>query len=116
MSPGVPPPGGRRQRASEVRGARSPQVSSNLAYSRSLSPPDLVQSPLRRYVGAVGRRKEALDEDFSAVEAWPQQVAPLLPPLPLPAPSQVYMQHLMADPEVRISELLCSFISQLFIS
>ena len=54
----------------------------------------------RRYVGAVGRRKEALHEDFAAVEAWPQQVAPLLPPLPLPAPSQVYMQHLMADPEV----------------
>jgi len=69
-------------------------------FAKACRLPVVAANAPRRYVGAVGRRKEALQEDFAAVEAWPQQVAPFLPPLPLPAPSQVYMQHLMADPEV----------------
>jgi len=49
----------------------------------------------RRYVGAVGRRSQTTAEDL-----WPSASFRLLPPLPLPTPSKMYLKHLHEDPAV----------------
>ena len=68
-------------------------------FAKAVHIPVIAANAPRRYVGAVGRQAGALAPPAGA-PSWPVSTYSHLPPLPLPPPSERYLEHLHMDPAV----------------
>merc|ERR1712151_767349 len=65
--------------------------------ARDAQAPVVAANVPRRYVGAVGR-----DGPSALSQTWPASSMTWLPPMPLPKPSQRYLEHLSESPPVPV--------------
>lgn len=68
-----------------------------IEFAKACQLPVIAANAPRRYVGAVGRMEDAF---YPSHARWPAGTIGLLPPLPLPTPSERYLTHLRQDPAV----------------